>query len=288
MVERLKDAVEKARARRARVTKDGPAAEGGSFLGARVSAPRGERTDNDPLPGRSGWQMLETVELSPPHLRQNRIITHGRDEPAHIAFDLLRTRTLSAFSQNGWSRLGITSPTKGCGKTFVAANLALSMSRQADRQTVLMDMDLRAPSLAKVLGVARPEPISWFLKKGAPVESYFRRYGANLALGFNSEKISDPAETIAASSTRRALEDMQQVLMPDIIIYDLPPVLVTDDVLGFLPQLDAVLLVAGGGQTEATEVVECEQMLADQTHLLGVLLNKAEDANKSQYGYEDG
>ena len=61
-----------------------------------------------------------------------------------------------------------------------------------------------------------------------------------------------------------------------------------DDVIGFLPQLDCVLLVVGGGVTKASEVTECERLLADQTHLLGVLLNKAEGVTPSQFRYEDG
>lgn len=284
MVERLKIAVAKARAARER-----------SADPTSAMPPEGAGNPGAPSPGEpqlsvknaaAAWEALEPVALDPAHLERQRIITHGRKDVAHVAFDVLRTRILQVFQKHGWTRLGITSPDKGCGKTFVAANLALSMSRQPDICAVLMDLDLRAPGLAKVLGIARPEPISWFLRGDIQSEEYLHRAGHNLALGLNGERVRDAAELILAPQTALALDAMRRSLVPDIVIYDLPPMLSCDDVLGFLPQLDCVLLVIGGGRTRPGQVAECERLLADQTHLLGVLLNQAEGADPTRYTYE--
>ncbi len=299
MVERLKVAVAKARANRARVSAGAtPPAEPDTFkheisgiepapdtaveaVLSETIATRGEA----PASVEAAWEAMEPAELDPKHLERNRIITHARNDPAHAAFDVLRTRILRVFQKHGWSRLGITSPSKSCGKTFVASNLALSMARHADSRTILMDMDLRLPTLSKVLGVEQLEPIDWFLSGGVEPEQYLRRAEPNLALGLSAKKILNPAETLLSPQASSALERMHAKLVPNIVIHDLPPMLAADDVLGFLPQLDCVLLVVGAGTTRPDEITECERLLADQTHLLGVLLNKAEDANTSRYGY---
>ncbi|MEM1159472.1 MAG: CpsD/CapB family tyrosine-protein kinase [Pseudomonadota bacterium] len=230
--------------------------------------------------------MLEEIRLDPKQLERNRIITQNRQNPAYVAFDVLRTRILRTFAKHGWSRVGITSPTKGCGKTFTAANLTLSLARQKDCRTVLIDLDLRAPNMAQTLGVSQPEPISWFLSGDVPTQEALRRVDGNLALGLNDKKIPNAAETLLSPAAGKAMDDMCTALEPDIVVYDLPPMLSCDDVLGLLPQLDCILLVVGGGITRPDEITECERLLADQTHLLGVLLNKGEDAKLSRYGYE--
>ena len=151
MVERLKTAVAKARAEREQRlanVKAAPAAEPVSRAAEMAAqtvpaAPVVTQATSPTDAVESAWNALEEIRLDPKHLERNRIITRERQNPAYVAFDVLRTRILRAFSKHGWSRVGITSPTKGCGKTFTAANLALSLARQKDCRTVLMDLDLR-------------------------------------------------------------------------------------------------------------------------------------------------
>jgi protein-tyrosine kinase len=96
---------------------------------------------------------MATIPENEAHLEQNRIISASRHNPAHVAFDVLRTRLIQGLAEQGWRRVVITSPTKDCGKTFISTNLAISLSRQERLRTVLMDLDLRNPSVAPLLGV---------------------------------------------------------------------------------------------------------------------------------------
>lgn len=285
MVERLKVAIAKARAAREKAA--GTRETSGALGESGASAASPDASQGDPEGSlAAGWRDLEPIELDPRHLERHRVITHARRDPAHVAFDVLRTRLLRTFQKHGWTRLGITSPDKSCGKTFIATNLALSLSRQPDIRAVLMDLDLRSPSVAKVLGIRHPEPVRWFLQGDVPMTKYLRRIGGNLAVGLNSERVRDAAELLLAPRTAIALDTVRQTLSPDVVIYDLPPMLSADDVLGFLPQLDCVLLVVGGGRTRPEQVTECERLLADQVNLLGVLLNRAEGASSARYAYE--
>ncbi|MEO1493039.1 MAG: CpsD/CapB family tyrosine-protein kinase [Pseudomonadota bacterium] len=280
MIETLKVAVEKARVERAGSEPVGFRSHSG-FHEANPSAPWHQdilKSPNQIAHQRTmAWQALEKMELDPLTLRRNRIVAHARKDPAHAAFDVLRTQVVRAFDQHGWSQLGITSPTGSCGTTFVAANLALSLARQPECNTLLIDFDLKSPALSSVLGIRGAPPVSEYLSGDLAPGHALLRVGDNLALGLNSEPLDDSSETLQSKATRSALQAVQAQLSPDITIYDLPPLLHRDDVLGFAPQLDAVLLVIGGGRTTPSEVAECERLLADQVPILGMLLNQAED-----------
>lgn len=273
MVERLKEAIEKARAQRAQLLAGGPAAP--------ASAP--------PRPeGASAWTALQPIELSPGRLQRNRIITLDRSDPAHTTFDVLRSRILKAFQDRGWKRLAITSPTKGCGKTFVAVNLALSFARQPDLKTLLVDMDLRAPSVARALGLEMRSSMRDFLTGSLAPEAHLRRLGDNLALALGGARVGNAAELILEKRTATILAQTIDRMSPDIVIYDLPPMLVNDDAFAFLPQVDAVLLVAAAGETRAGQIAACERLFQDGTAFLGVVLNKVEERPDDAYAYGYG
>ena len=264
-----------------------PGAGGAQEAAAPHDAPRRFGPDSagsPPADPAEVWARLRSVALDQRHLARRRVIGAGKRDPAQVAFDVLRTRLLQALKARGWHRVAITSPTQGCGKTFVAANLALSLSRQPSCRAVLMDLDLRDPSLAAVLGVRDPGSMRDFLTGVRPPEAHFLRVADNLAVGLNAAPTAGAAELLQEPAARGALDAMQAAFRPDVVLYDLPPALVCDDVIAFLPQVDCVLLVAGGGRTHAPDVKKCEALFADQTPLLGVVLNKAEDARIEPYG----
>ena len=99
----------------------------------------------------------EEVELDLTRLEINRIFAYDGKDYRSRSFDMLRTGILRSMDGKGWTTLAITSPTPSCGKTFTAVNLALSMSRQRDRQVLLADLDLRRPHVSNYLGNVKCE-----------------------------------------------------------------------------------------------------------------------------------
>lgn len=240
----------------------------------------------------SDWDNLGTLSLDAATLDRHRIITGTRKDGAHTTFDVLRTRLLQALSEKGWKRVAITSPTQGCGKTFTAANLALSLSRQENCRTLLLDFDMRRPSLAKVLGVQNPGSIGDMLRGTKNPQDHIKRLGPNtlhagqnIAFGLNDSAESYASELLLDPRTGAALDDLEERLNPDVILFDLPPALFSDDVLALQPHLDGVLLVVGGGVTTQAEIQEVESRLGEATPLLGIVLNKAEGVHSANYEY---
>jgi Mrp family chromosome partitioning ATPase len=238
-----------------------------------------------PIPASRVWESIGPVTLDSDRLSGNGLFTTAGTNPAVSVFDMLRTRLLQALREKGWQRIAITSPTHGCGKSFVAANLALSLARLTAKRTILMDLELRRPHLAGIFGVTDAAPLREFLAGEQPLESHFRRYGKNLALALNGEAVEDPATVLQDPDTALALEAMIAQLQPDAVIYDLPPALVADDVMSMIPQVDAVLLVVDGTRSTADEIKATERMLDGHVPLMGVVLNRAQDRNAGRNAY---
>jgi len=238
------------------------------------------------------WGRLPRIPVEPRRLDRNLVITASRDDPAHAAFDVLRTRIVRAMRDNGWHRIGITSPGEGNGKSFTAINLAISLSRLSELRTVLMDMDLRRLGLAKVLGLRNMPATADYLRGEIGTEAYFSTFAPNnlhigerLAIGANGRVDAYAAELLQTDETGARLTAMQAELAADLVLFDLPPALAMDDVLAFRSHMDCVLLVIGGGETRAREVREVQRRLGDDLPILGVVMNKAEVADDPGYSY---
>lgn len=230
------------------------------------------------------WAELEPFEPDPARMERNRIVTFADADPAHVSFDMMRTKILRAMRQNGWTSLGITSPTAGCGKTTVALNIAFSLAHQADLRTVLIDLDLRRPAVARDLDLAGPRSVGRVLQGAATIADTFVRYGDNLAIGANSEPMRHSGDLLMSAATGQAVAGLKAAFAPDVMLYDLPPMLMSDDAMAFLPHLDCMLLIAGAEKSSLDEVDKCERDLAENTNLLGVVLNMCRYMGED-YGY---
>ena len=112
----------------------------------------------------------------------------------------------------------------------------------------------------------------------------FVRFGDNLAIGTNATSLRGSSEMLQNAATATAIADLRAQFQPDVILFDLPPMLVSDDVLAFIPNLDCVLLVAAAERSRIDEIDKCEQDLAEHTNVLGVVLNKCRYPGED-YGY---
>ncbi|GAA6174841.1 CpsD/CapB family tyrosine-protein kinase [Sulfitobacter pacificus] len=223
------------------------------------------------------WHELDQVD--PGTSRKDNtalpVVDAARDSASVRAFDQLRTRLRQITQEHGWTNIGITTPTSGCGNTFTAMNLALSLSRVKGSRTVLMDFNLRRPGIAKAFDITPRGSMRDFLMGHAPIGDHMVKVSDTLALGLNNSADAEAAETLQSAETAHTMERMRAALQPEIVLYDLPAMLTHDDVSAFLPQLDGVLLVSDGTQTMGRELMECERLLNNQVPLLGVVLNRA-------------
>ncbi len=211
------------------------------------------------------------------------LVDDHRNSAAARAFDLLRTRLRQTTLEHRWVNIAVTAPNSGCGNSFSATNLALSLSRVPGSRTVLMDMNMRNPGLARAFDMQAPGAMSDLLSGRADLGKGMLRVSDTLALGLNDQPEVNAAEILQDSATAETLLRLRASLQPEIVLYDMPPMLEHDDLSAFLPQLDGVLLISDGTQTMARHLRECERMLEGQVPLLGIVLNRARASSLPKY-----
>lgn len=275
-MERIRDAIQKARQAR----------EGESDMDAAMMPRSGHRGRSDPQLLGQTWSQIAEFQPDAHHFMRNRVVTMACEDPSHTVFDIMRTKILAALKTNKWRSVAITSPSPHCGKTLVSANLAFSFARLKEVRTVLIDLDLRRPQMARTLGLAKGHSVAAFLQGGDDPTSQFVRVGANLAICVSDRPQPFSAELLASSQSRRSLDRLLDSLQPDVVIYDMPPMMASDDTLAFLPNADCSLLIVEAEKTAIAEVDQTEQDLAENSNLLGVVLNKCRFETE-KYGYYD-
>lgn len=275
-MERIQAAIQKAKEKRSDAA--------GVAFAPSPSRPAGRAAAQDEAV-RAAWDQIPPFVPDPVRMRRERVVSFERSDPSHLTFDMLRTKVLRQMSEKGWTSLAITSPSSGCGKTMVSLNLAFSLAQQRDSRTVLMDLDLRRPALAKALGLRdMNHSIEELLQGDGALDRHFVRYGDGLAIGGNAMPARNPAELLHHPSTGQALAGLQAMLRPRVMLYDTPPMLTCDDMMALVPNVDCVLLVAGAGVSTIDEIDRCERDLDEQTNVLGVILNKCRYSNED-YNY---
>jgi capsular exopolysaccharide synthesis family protein len=299
-MEKIQDAIAKARAAR---PVEGPAAaaapvatlvqpeNGHVVVQDQIDLPTaaGPASTPTPAPTRAqiaaAWTDLPQIAPSAGKLRRQRIMTFaGGPEATH--FDVMRTRLLQQLRANGWRRVGVTSPDSGCGKSTLVLNLAFSLARQMDQRTLVLDVDLRKPSLARTLGITDSADFAAVLDGSATFAACARRFGQNLAFATNHRPASRPSELLQSAGAARVLDEMQVLYDPTVILFDMPPMQAGDDAMAFAARVDCVLIVAAAEQTTIKQIDTCERELAGQTNVLGVVLNKCRYLRKDDsYGY---
>lgn len=215
------------------------------------------------------------ISLSPKTLETNRIVSWNKRDPRTPAFDILRTKVLKAMKDRGWSTLALTSPSQDCGKTTVAINLALSMAHQMPSDVVLVDFDLRQPQIAAYLGIEPEGDLSAFLEGYGPLTTHaVVAGGAQLRVLSNLGVRQNATELLAKPQVEQLFSDLRRERSDRIGIFDLPPLLVTDDALAVLPRVDCALMVLGERVTTKAELNEALSLLGG-TNFLGVVLNQS-------------
>jgi protein-tyrosine kinase len=235
-----------------------------------------------------------TVTVDSDLCRERRVLLKPADEDkaAVAAYRMLRTRLLHRARSKEWTTIGVTSAGPNDGKTLTTINLALSMAREKNRDVVLLDLDMRNPSVCRTLGVhAPPGELRAYLEKGEGIRNLFLAVGDdNLLVAGNREPTDQASELLASPRFEELLQTIRQGAVSPIILIDLPPVLLTDDALVVAPKVDALLVVASEGLTNRSQLERALQLLTE-FNIAGVVFNRAAEVAPGysyhyEYGYE--
>lgn len=270
-MDRIKQALDRARAERTVA-----AAE-------HVLQDRSPRKPRDELNGSPiTYSQTRTATVDPALLRANRVIFGDADRAGLAAYKMLRTQVMQRMAAKGWNALAITSPTEQDGKTLTAVNLAISLARELHKTVLLVDTDLRNPSVSKYFGVEPNKGISDHLLRGEPLSNVLVNPGIErLVILPGREHVANSSELLASPAMGTMVGELKSRYPSRLVIFDLPPILLADDALAFSPYVDAFVLVVRDGKTRKSMVEQAVELMGGIS-ILGTVLN---DVTETVPGY---
>jgi non-specific protein-tyrosine kinase len=193
--------------------------------------------------------------------------------PVAEAYRTLRTNIYFSSLDQSIHTLLVTSPAPNEGKSTTLANLAVTMA-QAESRTILVDADLRRPSLHALFGVSNEIGLTtMFVDARTMQEPPLQEVGVpNLMLLPSGPLPPNPAELLGSKRMEDALAALKA--RADIVLFDAPPVIAVTDAVVLGTRVDGVLLVVGAGQTKRDHAKRAKELLDKvKVRVIGVALN---------------
>jgi len=253
-----------------------------ALAGGGVSPARVARPTLAPAP-ESAVQQYRVAAVDGEAMERNRVLLRVRDVAVSRAYKVLRTRVLRRMAANGWYTLGVTGTVAGEGKTLTAVNLALALAQDPNAWVFLVDLDLQRPQLGSYLGMSYEYGLTDFLAGQAELDQVIYDIGIKrLAVVPNASPVETSSEHLRSARMADFVNALEAQTPRRIVVFDMPPLNVSDDVLAFAPRVDSFLLVASQGLTARRTLTNAKEVLSE-LNVLGVVLNRSTEHNDSPY-----
>jgi protein-tyrosine kinase len=253
--------------------------------GSMAPAPRVGRPIVSPVPQHSDEppSVYRPAPVDAAIMERNRVLLRIPDVGISRAYKILRTRVLHRLAANNWNTLGITGTAAGEGKTLTAVNLALALAQDVNTSVFLVDTDLQRPQVGAYLGMTYDYGLTDYLQGHAKLEQIIYDIGVKrLAIVPNATSVENSSELLGSPRMAEFVNALDVQAPRRIVVFDMPPLMVTDDVLAFAPRVDSFLLVVSQGQTARRTLSNAKEVLTE-LNLMGVVLNRSTERNDSPY-----
>jgi protein-tyrosine kinase len=215
------------------------------------------------------------------------IIALETESPAAEQYKILREQVKRLRAESGIRSFSITSPVKRDGKTTVAVNLAAVLSLDYEERVLLIDGDLRAPSIHRYFNAPQSPGLTDYLGSGSKIhlKSLIQEtFLPGLRILPSGKPSHLSSELLAKERMKQVMEDAWAEFPGHHIIVDSPPILSTPDPMVIARYVDGVLLVVRAGKTPRDYLTKALQTL-NSNKVMGVVLNGADVGISSKYYY---
>ena len=206
-------------------------------------------------------------------------------DPVTEAYRVLRTNLQFSGLKNPGGSLLITSSGPGEGKTTTASNLSVVLA-QTQKRVILVDGDLRRPSVHKIFGLSNKTGLtSMVLDESLSIDDVVQSTSVSGLRVLTSGPLPpNPAEVLNSPEMARIIDRLREGA--DLVIFDSPPALVVTDAVILAGKLNSTLLVADAGRTRSDALRRSVETLSKvNAKMLGVVLNKMAKRNAEGYYY---
>lgn len=251
-----------------------------------------EYIDNTMKTGLDFQRLFNTPLLAVVGLVQN--IKPGREQlflleqpnsTSSEAIRLLRTNLEFAAASRPIASLAVTSAGPGEGKTTVTANLAISMA-QAGFTTVIVDADLRRPTLHNLFGIRNDRGLTSLLTRPDQAWQWaaVSTVSPNLMVIPSGPVPPNPSDLLSSETLGKLVETLAQ--HADIVLFDTPPILAVSDPLVIATHVDSVMMVSRAGRTRIDAAKRAiDSLPRENVRLVGLVLNQQTGRNGDGYYY---
>lgn len=215
------------------------------------------------------------------------IVTLEKDSPVSEQYKILREQLKRLRTESGIRTFSITSPLKRDGKTIVAVNLAAALALDYEEKVLLIDGDLRAPSVHRYFNTQGSPGLSDYLGSNSNrgVRTLVRETFLDGLLILPAGRPSGlPSELLAKEKMKNVMEEIQSEFPEHLIIFDSPPILSTPDPMVLARQVDGVLMVVRAGKTPRDYLTKALRSL-NSSKVMGIVLNGADLGIASKHYY---
>ena len=218
-------------------------------------------------------------------LRNNRLVSHFDGNLISDQYKIIKTKILQKTEKEGLNTILITSAFAGEGKSLTSANVAISLAKETVHTVLLVDADLRKPSLHKLFGLQTEAGLSDYLLEGASLPDLFINPGIDRLLLLPGHLyIENSTEVFGAPKMERLVHELKSRYLERYIIFDSPPLIESADSLILSKYVDGVILVIEAGKTQIQHIEKALSLLEGK-NIIGLVLNKGEIPESKKYYY---
>lgn len=211
------------------------------------------------------------------------VLPQVKDEVAERSYKILRTRVQQRMEASLWHSIAVTAAEAGDGKTLTSINLAIALARDVNCWVFLVDLDLQRPQVAPYLGLQFDKGLSDYLAGQASFDEIVYDPGIErLSVIPNGRGMDQSSELLGSPRMFELSQALASETPRRIVIFDMPPLLLSDDVLRFLPNVDGLLFVVSEGKTPRITLERARDAIPEKK-LLGIVLNRSAEREISSY-----
>lgn len=209
-------------------------------------------------------------------MQESRVSTALADDKYTDAFNILGIQVIQRMEEHRWTTLSVTSPIGGEGKTTAAINLAISIAKEVEYSVVLVDANLRNPTIHEYFGIQPKYGLCDYLRSDIELSDVlYRPEGIeHFILLPGGESLVSSSEMMGSPKMCGLVETLKDHYPKRVIIFDLPPVLGTADAMSIAPCIDASLIVIEDDVTKKSDLKQAVDILS-VTNIIGTVLNKS-------------
>ena len=222
------------------------------------------------------YVQTRSVETDRERLVGNRVFSILPKNRIADQYKLLRTMLLNRTRPLGHNTIAVTSFKEREGKSLTAVNLSIIMARESRQTVLLVDADLRQPSVHKIMGIAETPGLKDYLLHDKPLEELLVHPGIEtLTILPAGGRLDNSTEVLGSVRMEALVREIKNRYPDRYVVFDCPALYNCPDALVLSSYIDGMVLVARADYTTGADLAKSMAMLKDR-NVIGVVLNGGE------------